>query len=55
MLQGYGVGNQVGDAFQMSGMFLLKDDKVLKSFVPEYISDTIDFKSFIEDPIAREN
>ncbi|MAQ64445.1 hypothetical protein CL647_06975 [bacterium] len=55
VLQGYGVGNQVGDAFQMSGMFLLKGDKVLKSFVPEYISDTIDFKSFIEDSDVREN
>ncbi len=48
VLKGYGIGNQVGDAFQMSGMFLLDNHLVLKSFIPEYISDTIDISSFID-------
>mgnify|MGYP001386991140 CR=1 FL=1 len=41
------VGNVLGDVYQMSGMFLLYQNKVLNSFVPEYISDEVDLLEFI--------
>lgn len=48
VLQGYGFKKTVGDAYQMSGVFLVKDSRVLKSFMPEYISDNFDLNEFLE-------
>jgi len=47
VLQGYGFRKTVGDAYQMSGVFLIKDSRVLKSFMPEYISDNFDLNEFL--------
>ena len=48
VLQGYGFRRTVGDAYQMSGVFLIKESRVLKSFMPEYISDNFDLNEFLE-------
>jgi peroxiredoxin len=48
VLQGYGFRKTIGDAYQMSGVFLIKDSRVLKSFMPEYISDNFDLSEFLE-------
>ena len=47
VLQGRGFGTEVGDILQMSGFFLLKDSKVIKSFIPEYISELPELPNFI--------
>lgn len=48
ILKGRGFGTEMGDVLQMSGVFLLKNSKVIKSFIPEYISELPELPSFIK-------
>jgi thiol-disulfide isomerase/thioredoxin len=48
VLKGRGFGTEMGDVLQMSGVFSLKDSKVLKSFIPEYISELPELSEFIK-------
>jgi peroxiredoxin len=48
LFKGVKVGPEVGDALQMPGVFLLNDGNVKNSFQPEYISDVLHIKKFID-------
>jgi peroxiredoxin len=39
---------QIGDGFQMPGIFLIKDGKVIDSFIHNSVADKPDYQSFIE-------
>ncbi len=43
LLQGHLVGKAVGDPFQMPGVFLLRQNRILNKFTYRYISDRPDF------------
>ncbi|MBK8449761.1 MAG: redoxin family protein [Saprospiraceae bacterium] len=39
LIKGYGFGMQLGDGFQMPGVFLISNGKILSSFIHKYASD----------------
>lgn len=43
VLKGYGWANQIGDGFQMPGIFVLSNGEVKSSFVHKFASDQADY------------
>ena len=39
LFKNFSVGPEIGNGFQMPGMFLIDDSDVKKSFQPEYVSE----------------
>lgn len=39
VIKGYGIGKETGDGFQMPGLFVISDGKVVQSFRHQYASD----------------
>ena len=49
--QGHGIGLLAGDAFQMPGVFLLRDGQVLREFRHATAADRPDYATLAQDSI----
>jgi peroxiredoxin len=47
ILKGHGWGVQLGDGFQMPGVFTVLDGKIVSEFRHQYVSDKPDYRSMI--------
>jgi len=47
ILKGHGVGRQIGDGFQMPGVFLVQNGIIRERFVHHYVSDRPDYDELI--------
>lgn len=43
VLDGHGAGAQLGDGFQMPGIFVIRDGKLVESFIHKLVSDCPDY------------
>jgi peroxiredoxin len=43
LVKGYGWANQIGDGFQMPGVFVLQDGEIKSSFIHKFASDQPDY------------
>jgi hypothetical protein len=48
VLEGHGVGGQLGDGFQMPGIFIIHEGKVIDSFIHRLASDRPDYVKLSE-------
>ena len=48
MLDGHGIGAQLGDGFQMPGIFIIQDGKLVESFIHKLASDRPDYVKLSE-------
>ena len=48
VLDGHGVGAQLGDGFQMPGVFVIREGKVAESFIHKLASDRPDYAQLAE-------
>ena len=48
VLDGHGVGNQLGDGFQMPGVFVIKEGQVRESFIHKLASDRPDYHELVK-------
>jgi hypothetical protein len=48
MLQGHGIGRFLGDGFQMPGLFLIQDGRVMHSFIHKYAGERPDYMDFVQ-------
>lgn len=49
IVKGHGLSvQQIGDGFQMPGVFLLKHGKIMESFIHKYVSDIPNYDEFIQ-------
>jgi peroxiredoxin len=49
VIKGHGLSvQQIGDGFQMPGVFLLRNEKIAASFIHKYVSDIPDYDEIIE-------
>jgi peroxiredoxin len=47
IIKGYGFGRQIGDGFQMPGVFLISKGKILSEFKHKYASDKPDYLKMV--------
>lgn len=47
VVDGHGLGNHLGDSFQMPGVFVIKDGKVMASYIHEVASDRPDYELLV--------
>ena len=47
IIKGYGFGRQVGDGFQMPGVFLVSNGKIISEFKHKYASDKPDYLQMV--------
>ena len=47
IIKGYGFGRQIGDGFQMPGVFLISKGRVLSEYKHKYASDKPDYLSMV--------
>ena len=48
VIAGHGVGPQLGDGFQMPGVFVIKDGEIKEGFVHKLASDRPDYEALVE-------
>lgn len=48
VLDGHGVGNQLGDGFQMPGVFVIQEGEIKDSFIHKLSSDRPDYESLVK-------
>ena len=48
VLDGHGVGNQLGDGFQMPGVFVIQNGEVINSFIHKFASDRPDYTKMVD-------
>ena len=48
VMQGHGVGVMLGDGFQMPGVFLLKNGKIVSEYIHKFASDRPDYEALTE-------
>lgn len=48
LLKGYGWGREIGDGFQMPGVFVLFDRQVKESYIHKYVSERPDYNKMAE-------
>lgn len=52
ILQGHGISRkQIGDGFQMPGIFVLKDGEIRSKFIHKSVADRPDYQKLIEDSV----
>lgn len=49
VLQGHGVGPQIGDGFQMPGVFIIHDGEIRDAFIHKLASDRPDYESLVKN------
>lgn len=47
IIKGYGFGRQIGDGFQMPGVFLISNGRILSEFKHKYASDKPDYLKMV--------
>jgi hypothetical protein len=53
IVQGHGISRkQIGDGFQMPGIFLLKDGEIRSQFIHKSVSDRPDYEKLIRESVA---
>ncbi len=53
VIKGYGFGLQLGDGFQMPGVFLLRKGKIASEFRHKYASDKPDYMKLVQCPATQ--
>lgn len=48
VVHGHGIGRFLGDGFQMPGLFLLQEGRVMHSFIHKYAGERPDYKDFLD-------
>lgn len=47
LIKGYGFGKQLGDGFQMPGVFVIKEGKIISEFRHKFASDKPNYKKMV--------
>ncbi len=48
VIKGHGIGAQLGDGFQMPGVFVLQDGKIIEQFIHKLSSDRPDYEKLVK-------
>lgn len=48
LIKGYGFGKQLGDGFQMPGVFVVKEGKIISEFRHKFASDKPNYKEMVD-------
>jgi peroxiredoxin len=48
VVQGHGIGRELGDGFQMPGVFVIQDGQIKESFIHKLASDRPDYEQLVQ-------
>ena len=48
VINGHGVGSQLGDGFQMPGVFIIREGEVREEFIHKLASDRPDYEQLVK-------
>ncbi len=52
LMEGHGIGPQLGDGFQMPGVFVIQDGEIKEAFIHKLASDRPDYENLVKNCCA---